>query len=359
MSATPPEPKPDLLDAADTDEIYSLAFRLAAWGLRHGECDEANAEEWVLGHTHEDKLPRGSRRRLQSTERHVRKGAEHAAGKFIPGLALREFDHDRLHDLAARVAGSKCRDERYLLGAIALGHRYRTTTPVITGPLLAEVVGVNDATAGRVLKRWSDTLGCGFFTGVKYDGERGHGRVWAIDSDWQPPQRSIHAPGCNRSRSRCSCRKIGDLSLAGLSKIDRPKCDTLDAWLSTLQDRAPVTVTDVCRRLGWTRAVATAELENAMGRTLDTATRPAGRARKRGPNGNWYSCRQGRTWFVAKAEAHEAQAKAAARVEAVQAAHAARRANESVCFFVDCDDTAAAGQLYCPTHHDLMAEASA
>jgi hypothetical protein len=307
MSA-PPRDKPDLGDANDTDEVYRLAYELAAWGLRNGECDEFGAFDWVMGHAHDLELPRGSSGRLNPTQHHIAKGAEAAVEKYEPRAYKPEFDPEPLHALAGRISGFGVVSERYLLGAIALCHRYRTLTPVITGPLLAGTVGVADAVAGRVLSEWSNTLAYGFFTGVSYDGERGHGRVWTVDPGWVPVSKPTHLPSCNRAKARCrcfsGCRKTGDLSLQ-LQKIDHPKCDNsrdtaveFTRWLETLERRNPLVVGDVAKQLGVTRAAATKLLRAQQGNLLDEFTYPGGIKRKRTADGKFLMVRSGETWFV-------------------------------------------------------------
>jgi len=59
--------------------------------------------------------------------------------------------------------------------------------------------------------------------------------------------------------------------------------------------------------------------------------------------------------YPTAAEEAEAKAKASARIEAGKAKFAADLAEESTCFFVECEDTAPAGQRYCPTHEEGMA----
>lgn len=342
MTGLPDHAKPSLEGAGTTDEIYDLAYRLAAWGLRNGECDKHSAADWVLGHPHEAKLPRGSTERLQSTERHITKGAEEAARKYDPSKhRRRKFDPEPLHELAARVSGSGVKHERYYLGAIALCHRLETYTPAITGPMLAEVVGVSVKCATRVLLEWNRTLGYGFFTGVRYDGIPRHGRVWSVALDWQPTD-GKHETGCPRGK-RCNCRKKGYLSLQA-EQIDNPKRDTFEEWVSALKPRTSLTVTEVCRKLTLTRAAATELLRSHQGGLLDDETHPG-------------SGTQGRTWFVASPDR---TGEASARIEATKAAYADRLATESVCQFPvglkaderPCGAIAPAGQLRCPEHHD-------
>ncbi|BBY62192.1 hypothetical protein [Mycolicibacterium helvum] len=311
MLASRPD-KPDLSDASDTDEVYRLAYELAAWGLRNGECDEFDAVDWVLGHPHESSLPRGSSGRPNATEHHITSGAKAAAESYVPGVRAKEFDPDPLHELAARIAGSGVTHERYLLGAIALCHKFETLTPVITGPLLAGAVGVADPVAGRVLSEWSTTMAGGFFSGVTYDGVQGHGRVWAVDVEWTPEAKPKHLPGCNRSRARCrcpglaeGCRKTGDLSLTAAKdrspKLRHTRRDItaeFAQWLATLERRAPLTVTGVAKQLAISRAAATKLLRAQQGELLDEFTYPGGQKRRRQADGTYAWTKQGETWFV-------------------------------------------------------------
>lgn len=289
-------PKPDLCDACDTDDIYRLAYDLAVWGLRNGECDEYTAVDWVLAHPHEAKLPRGSHARLNPTRHHVVSGAKRAVEKFDPEVRP-QFDREPLHELAARVAGSGVTHERYLLGVIALCFKYETLTPAITGPLLAEVVGVSKQNASEVLRKWGDTLAYGFFTGMTYDGERGHGRIWTVNPTWTPTSKPKHDPGCNRSRARCRCVSQNGLPIFAAAKDRSPKVRQFAEWVSTLKPRTPLTVTSVARELGVTRAAATKLLREHQGTLLDEGTF-RGRIRQRGPDGGarWVS---GERWFVA------------------------------------------------------------
>jgi hypothetical protein len=295
------EGKPDLCEAGDTDELYMLAYKLAAWGLRNGECNEVDAVDWVLGHPHDEKLPRGSSGKLNPTKHHIVKGAGNAADDFIPGLRSFAFDPEPLHELAARIEGSGVTHERYLLGAVALCHKFSTFTPVITGPLLAEVVGVNPSNAGEVLNKWSRTMAYGFFTAVRYDGERGHGRIWTVDTGWVPASKPKHLEGCNRSRDRCLCPGLSQngVSIFAAVKIDTAKCDSFDGWVAGLKSGTPVTVTDVCRAVGLTRHAAAARLREAQGTLLKTGTYSGGWVRRRGSDGVFRRIRQGETWFVA------------------------------------------------------------
>lgn len=247
-----------------------MAYELAAWGLRNGECDEDDAVDWVLGHPHEPALPRGSSGRLNPTKHHITKGVESAVEKYEPWMhQTATFEPEPLHQLAARIEGSGVKHERYLLGAVALCFRFQTLTPVITGPLLADAVGVADPVAGRVLKEWSDSLAYGFFTGVSYDGERGHGRVWTVNTDWVPVSKPKHRPGCNRSKARCRCP--GALSQNRLSiftaakdrspKVRQPEAEFRD-WVVDLPLGAKLTVTDVAAKLGVTRHKARTLLDD-------------------------------------------------------------------------------------------------
>lgn len=293
----PPDPKPDLGDACDTDEIYSLAYKLAAWGLRHGECDEYSAVHWVLDHPHEAQLPRGSRARLNPTEHHISSGAARAVEKFDPEMRITQFDPEPLHALAARVSGSEVTHERYLIGAIALCFKLETLTPVITGPMLADVVGVSKQNATEVLRKWNQTLAYGFFTGVTYDGEKGHGRVWTVNPAWVPASKPKHEPGCNRSRARCRCVSQNGLPIFAAAKDRSPKVRQFAEWVATLKPRAPLNATSVAKELGITRAAATKILREHQGTILDEGTF-VGRVRQRGPDGRsrWVS---GERWFVA------------------------------------------------------------
>jgi hypothetical protein len=54
------------------------------------------------------------------------------------------------------------------------------------------------------------------------------------------------------------------------------------------------------------------------------------------------------------AEEAEAKAKTLARIESSKARRAAELAEESMCRFVECEDTAPAGQRYCPPHQEAM-----
>lgn len=239
------------------------------------------------------------------------KNSEAAVEKYEPWAHRVEFDPEPLHDLAERVSGSGAAHERYLLGTIALCHSYQTFTPVITGPLLAGAVGVADAVAGRVLSDWSVTLAHGFFTGVSYDGKRGHGRVWTVNPGWEPVAKPKHLPGCNRARSRCrcfeDCRESGYLSLTAVKdrspKARQPPRDTsaeFAMWLGTMERRAPLTVADVARQLGVTRAAATKLLRAQQGNLLDDCTYPGGAARKRTEDGRFVLVRKPETWFVGR-----------------------------------------------------------
>jgi hypothetical protein len=295
--------KPDLCDAGDTDEIYGLAYDLAAWGLRNGECDELDAVEWVLGHAHDEKLPRGSSGRLNPTKHHIRSGAQNAAKTFIPGVQAFRFDPEPLHELAGRIDGSGVTHERYLVGAVALCHKFSTFSPVITGPLLAQVVGVNESNAGAVLSKWSKTLAYGMFTKVTYDGEIGHGRVWHVDVGWQPTSKPKHLPGCNRSRDRCVCPGLSQngVPIFTAAKIDTPKCDSdrFSEWVSGLKSGSPVTVTSASQGTGLTRYAATKQLKAAEGTLLKSGTYSGGRVRRRSTDGTFRWMQQGETWFVA------------------------------------------------------------
>lgn len=301
--------KPSLEDATNTDEVYDLAYRLAAWGLRNGECDEYSAVDWVLEHPHEDKLPRGSRGALNPTRHHITKGAERAVAQYVPGLRTRRFDPELLHELAARISGSGVTHEKYLLGAIALCLKHETLTPVITGPSLAEVVGVHEQAAYKVLREWSNTLAWGFFTDVSYDGKRGHGRVWTVDPEWLPRSRPKHQLGCNRSKSRCRCPGLSQNGIPiftaekdSYTKVRQAARDTraeFAEWLKTLKTRTPLDVTTVARQLGITRHAATKLLREQQGDLLDYGTYPGGFVWKRDPDGKRVRIHKGETWFVA------------------------------------------------------------
>ncbi|MCP2626503.1 hypothetical protein NLB33_27035 [Mycolicibacterium smegmatis] len=293
-------PKPDLTDASDTDEVYRLAYKLAAWGLRNGECDEYDAVEWVLGHAHETQLPRGSSGRLNPTEHHITKGAEKAVELYVPGLR-NEFDPEPLHGLAARVSGSGVTHEKYLLGAIALCHRYQTFTPVITGRLLAEAAGVTKSAADQVISTWSKTKAYGFFTKVTYDGQRGHGRVWTVDPGWVPVSKPKHEPGCNRSASRCRCPGLSQSAVPIFSAVkDRYReVRQFEEWVATLKPRSPLTVTAVAKQLNITRYAATKLLREQQGKLLDEFTYQGGLTWRRDAAGVRRRSRQGETWFVA------------------------------------------------------------
>lgn len=297
----PPEGKPDLDDACDTDEVYRLAYELAAWGLRNGECDETNAVDWVLEHSYAPRLPRGSSGRLNPSRHHVLRGSTAAVDNYNPSAHRPVFDPEPLHALAERVSGSGASHERYLLGAIALCHRFQTFTPVITGPLLADAVGVSPPAAYRVLGEWSSTLAGGFFSGVTYDGERGHGRVWEVDPGWMPVSKLKHQPGCNRSKSRCRCRNSVYLSFTAAkdsyTKVRQPDVE-FAAWLGTLERRTPLHVPDVAKHLGVTRAVATKLLRSQQGHLLDEFTYAGGMERKRLTNGKFVTVKSGERWFV-------------------------------------------------------------
>lgn len=289
-----PPPALDLLGADDTDEVYQLAYQLAAWALRNGMDSELVAD-WVLEQPRELALPRGSRGRLNPTEHHVRSGASAAVDNYVPGHH-REFDLELIDDLERRISGSGVTHERYLLGVVELCRRYETVTPVVTGPNLAEVVGVSDRTAGEVLRKWSSTLAYGFFTGVRFDGIRGHGRVWTVDPSWSPVSKPTHDKGCPRGK-RCTCRRVTHLSFTAVN-IDESKCDAFDEWLESLESGTGVTVTDACRATGLTRYTAKKRLQGAEGSLLLTGTYAGGRVRKRRSDGTWSWVRQGETWFV-------------------------------------------------------------
>lgn len=314
--ATGPSPKPSLEDATNTDEVYDLAYRLAAWGLSNGECDEYSAVDWVLDHPHEAKLPRGSRGTLNPTRHHITQGAQRAADQYAPGVRTAEFDPEPLHELAARISGSGVNHEKYLLGVVALCLKYETLTPVITGPNLAEVVGVHEQAAYKVLRQWSTTRAYGFFTGVSYDGIRGHGRVWTVDPDWVPRSRPKHLPGCNRSKSRCQCPGLSQKGIsifsaekdsytkvrqsgAGTSPPRQDPSAEFAEWISTLPAKTPLDATAVARQLGVTRHAATKLLREQEGGLLAEGTCPSGWTSQKDPDGRRRRARRGETWFVA------------------------------------------------------------
>lgn len=286
----------DLHNACNTDEIYALAYRLAAWALREG-MDPGDVVDWVLDQPRELRLPRGSRGRLNPTRHHVKQGAARAVEQFIPGLS-NGFDPDPLHELAARISGSGVTHERYLLGVIALCLKYETLTPVVTGPNLSEVVGVSKSSATDVLRMWGSTLAYGFFSGVSYDGAAGHGRVWTVNPDWTPASKPVHSKGCPRGK-RCSCGVANTLTYhSQLRKIGKAKCDSFEAWLQGLKPGSGVTVTDACKATGLTRYAALTRLRAAEGSLLQVGTFAGGRVRKRGPGGKWTWVNQGETWFT-------------------------------------------------------------
>jgi hypothetical protein len=208
-----------------------------------------------------------------------------------------EFDPEPLHELAARISGSGVTHEKYLLGAIALCFKHETMTPVITGPSLAEVVGVHEQAAYKVLREWSRTKAFGFFTHVSYDGQRGHGRVWTVDPDWVPTSRPKHLPGCNRARARCRCP---GLSQKGIPIFSAEKDSYTEMrqqfaeWVATLKPRTPLDVTEVARHLGITRYAATKLLREQEGKLLLDGTYPGGWAYRHGRR-----TRIAETWFVA------------------------------------------------------------
>lgn len=346
-SATGADDKPGLENATNTDDINRLGYELAAWGLRHGECDEGSALEWVLSHPHEAKLPRGSQGRANPTKHHIGNGVRDAVDGFNPDLVLvgkPRFDPEPLRRLAARISGSGVTHERYLLGVIALCHRHTTLTPVVTGPSLADAVGVSKQKATDVLRKWNQTLAYGFFTGVSYDGEPGHGRVWAVDPGWQPISKPKHLPGCNRSRSRCQCPGVSQTGLPIfvatkdrspiMRQTGRDTGAEFNRWVSGLEPRTPLTVTLVAGELGVTRYAATKLLRGAQGGLLDEAT-----AKGR---------RRGETWFVAESAGKRSQA--AARIAATKAKYAQDLAEVTVCDIPGCDRDAPVGQLRCDNH---------
>lgn len=287
----PPEDY-ELAGALDTDDIYRRAYCLAGWGLRNGECDEYDAVDWVLDHPHEGRLPRGSSGRLNPTAHHIRKGAEAAVENYIPGLG-KAFDPEPLHELAARISGSGVTHERYLLGVIALCHKYETFTPVVTGPLLAGVVGVGAASAGAVLRKWGDTLAYGFFSGrPSYDGVPGHGRIWPVDVDWTPVSKPKHLPGCNRAKGRCQCPGMSQSAISIFAAV-KDRYGEVRQWLDSLKWKQGVTVTDACKALGVTRAEAEKILRSEEGRTFSGVSEPSTRQTRKG------IVRTPRTWLVA------------------------------------------------------------
>jgi hypothetical protein len=295
-----PDPKPDLEDATNTDEVYALAYKLTAWGLRNGECDEYDALDWALSHPHEAKLPRGSKGRPNPTAYHIGSGVRNAVESYDPER-VGAFDPEPVHALAARVSGSGVTHERYLLGVLALCFEYKTLTPVVTGPNLARVVGVAEPTAGEVIREWSRTHAYGFFTDISYDGVGGHGRVWTVDPGWEPVSKPKHRPGCNRSKARCSCPGLSQSALSIFTAVkDRSaKVRQFEKWVADQKPRTPITVSDVCRMTGLSRKAATDLLRSHQGGgLLDEGTWPGGRRRRR-ENGKWRWVNQGETWFVA------------------------------------------------------------
>ncbi len=299
----PTQDKPDLCDASDTDDVYRLAYDLAAWGLRNRECTEDDAVDWVLGHPHAEKLPRGSRGSLNPTKHHITNGAKKAVAKYDPTIRGKgSYDPDPLHELAARIAGSGVTHERYLLAVISLCFKNETYTPVVTGTLLSELVGVNESSACDVLRIWSETLAYGFFTGrPTFDGETGHGRVWSVNVGWLPTSKPKHLPGCNRSKARCQCPGMSQTALAiiAAAKDSWGKVRHFESWLATLKSGTGVSITDVCVNTGMTRYEAKKQLEAAEGTLLKTGTFAGGRVRRRGADGKFRWVNQGQTWFVA------------------------------------------------------------
>ena len=241
---------------------------------------------------------------LNPTRHHITKGAERAVEQYVPGLRQTRFDPEPLHELAARISGSGVTHEKYLLGAIALCFKHETLTPVITGPSLAEVVGVHEQAAYKVLRQWSSTLAYGFFTRRTYDGVPGHGRVWTVNPDWVPTSKPKHLPGCNRSKSRCQCPGLSQNGIPIFSaekdsytKVRQTADDSRTAfaeWVSTLNTRTPLDVTTVARQLGVTRYMATRLLREQEGELLLSGTYPGGWRYKNGRR-----TRQPETWFVA------------------------------------------------------------
>ncbi len=278
-----------LTEASCTEDIYRLAYCLAGWALRNG-MPEWEVLDWVLDQPRELTLPRGSSGKPNRTEHHVKSGAKNAIEKFDPGLLGGSWDPEPLQELAARVEGSGAKHERYLLAAIALGLRYRTNTPVITGPLLAELAGVTKAAASRVIGLWADDLAGGLFTQVTFDGITGHGRVWTLDTSWKPLPKLIHAPGCNRARARCSCRTSVDLSFTAA----KDRYTNQRQWLDGLQWKSLVTARDAAKELGLTLAAAEKLLRSEEGKTFDVGHVKA--ARRTARNG---VVRTPRKWVVA------------------------------------------------------------
>lgn len=284
----------DLALADDTDDIYRRAYCLAGWGLRTGACSEYDAVDWVFSHAHEERLPRGSSGRLNPTAHHIRKGAEAAVDNYVPG-AGKHFDPEPLQDLAARISGSGVTHEKYLLGVIALCFKYETLTPVVTGPLLAQVVGVSRASAGEVLRKWSNTLAYGFFADrPSYDGERGHGRIWPVNVDWTPTSKPKHEPGCNRARGRCNCLELSQSAISIFTAAVKDRSGIVRQWLDSLTWKQQVTVSDVCKALGLTRAEATKLLRSEQGLTFEDQPTEASTRRVRGG-----VVRTPTTWHVA------------------------------------------------------------
>ena len=279
-----------LTSAYDTDEIFKQALRLAGWAMRNG-MPEHEVLDWVLEQPREEILQRGSR--SDKTAHHVTQGVKLAIESFDPNVAAgSDFDPEMLHELASRIAGSGTKHERYLLGVVALCHKYRTFTPVITGVNLGEVVGTSRQAAADVLRAWSKSRADGFFTKVTYDGTPGHGRVWWVDVDWQPVGLPVHEPGCNRAKSRCKCRKTLYLSDSAV-KIGKAKCDTQE-WLNSLEWQQPVTAAEAATALGLTKAAAAKLLDSERGKTFESAVVEAGT--RRTATG---VTRTPRTWFVA------------------------------------------------------------
>lgn len=357
------KPKPDLFQAGDTDEIHSLANRLAWWGIENGECGPDDAVDWVLCHPRPDMLPRGSDGRPNKTEHHVKSGARIAAENWDETKRRRkpDFNPACLEPLESRIAGSGVARERYLLAVLKLCRDHETVTPTVTGPSLADAAGVASPVASRVLKDWSGTLADGFFTSVSYDGEKGHARIWAVNLDWSPAPRFKHEPGCNRSKARCGCRKKGYLYLQRCR--DRsPKVRQFEKHVTSLSPGDAVTIKDVCRHMSAAGcAMTTYEAKQALvseqGNLLASGTYPGGRVRKRviEPDGTRRSrvVNLPETWFRAEAPEHVLRERDSAEIKARLDARAQRLVSDSVCEGPDCHEVAPAGRRYCLLHQRL------
>jgi hypothetical protein len=177
---------------------------------------------------------------------------------------------------------------------VALTFKYETLTPVITGPNLSDATGVSRTPADAVLRTWAKTLAYGFFIGIKFDGVRGHGRVWTVNPDWIPASKPKHEPGCNRSKDRCKCVANSSTYHSQLRRIDTTKCDRFAEWITALKPGSGVTVTEVCRALTVTRHQATQLLKAAEGALLKTGTFEGGPVFRPGRG----YVKQGKTWFT-------------------------------------------------------------